>query len=222
MNKQLLQRAIEKFGRDAQIDKIQEEAMELALALHHLKCPTKEVPAMLDRVYEELADMKIMMEYAEVIFDRHRINKTATMKFKAFAEKYGLDDEETEGLCPRCECCSVDWFECTACGGEGATLGDELVMEDPMWYSEDDTLVCGECGGKGGHSLCLGRCDQYGQHEPDYVQAQNPRTGSYVLINRNNGKLVSTGFPGEKFDGVRVVTPEERPTYSALRPMIET
>ena len=75
------------FGKDVQADKIQEEAMELALALHQYKCPTKDKIKLLDNVYDELADMKIMMAQAEIIFDPSIINARVDLKLKKFQEK---------------------------------------------------------------------------------------------------------------------------------------
>lgn len=85
--KEILQKAIDKWGRDNQIDKIQEEAMELALALHQYKCPTKDKEEEIDKIYDELADMKIMVEYFDLLFDEEKINKVIEFKLNRL-EKY--------------------------------------------------------------------------------------------------------------------------------------
>ena len=77
---EILQKAIEKWGDLAQIDKIQEEAQELALALHQFKCPTKNPIKEMNNIYSELADMKIMMQYAELLFNPDRINLVVKQK----------------------------------------------------------------------------------------------------------------------------------------------
>jgi hypothetical protein len=64
-----------------------------------------------------------------------------------------LEDE----ICPDCECCSTVWHECEHCGGDGGTDGDELMMEDPFWYSPYDFRECDICEGKGGWVECLRR-----------------------------------------------------------------
>lgn len=80
---------IKLHGRDAAIDKIQEEAQELGLALHQLKCPTKtDKKKQLDDVYGELADMKIMMKQAEILFNKNKINRLVNQKLKKKREKY--------------------------------------------------------------------------------------------------------------------------------------
>lgn len=73
-------------------------------------------------------------------------------------------DEMEKYLCPRCQCCEMDFVECTYCGGEGGIDGDELIMEDPMWYDENDYRTCDACKGKGGHYECIGNCDKNGKH----------------------------------------------------------
>lgn len=80
---------IERFGRDVQINKIQEEALELALAINHLQCPTKDDTEA--NLYGELADMVIMMEQAKILFDIERIQSTMRLKLNRFKDKYLSD-----------------------------------------------------------------------------------------------------------------------------------
>lgn len=68
----ILMKIIDKFGVSAQIDKIQEEALELALVLNQRRCPTKDMDEMDANLYDELADMKIMLAQAEIIFDKKK------------------------------------------------------------------------------------------------------------------------------------------------------
>lgn len=80
---------IKLHGRDAAVDKIQEEAQELGLALHQLKCPTKtDKKKQLNDVYSELADMKIMMRQAEMLFSKKKINRLVNQKLQKKREKY--------------------------------------------------------------------------------------------------------------------------------------
>jgi|GEM_PF-1654904 len=81
-------RIIQRFGPLVQIDKIQEEAQELALALHQYKCPTKDKIKGLQKIYGELADMKIMMKQAEFLFDANRIDAMVSEKLKKCETKY--------------------------------------------------------------------------------------------------------------------------------------
>ncbi len=77
---------INRFGREVQINKIQEEALELALVLNQMKCPTK--GDLTEELYGELADMKIMMAQAEILFDKIKIDKMVEFKLNRFKEKY--------------------------------------------------------------------------------------------------------------------------------------
>lgn len=83
---------IKVFGREAAVDKIQEECQELALALHQLKCPTKtDKKKLLADVYGELADVKIIMRQAEMMFSKKKINKLVNQKLQKKKEKYLID-----------------------------------------------------------------------------------------------------------------------------------
>jgi len=86
--KELYNKAVVKWGRETQIDKIQEEAQELALALHQYKCPTKNKEEMLTNIYTELADMKIMLAQAEILFNKERINSLAKAKLEKLKEYF--------------------------------------------------------------------------------------------------------------------------------------
>lgn len=56
-----------------------------------------------------------------------------------------------------CEKCgsSAYYEDCWSCGGEGGTDGEELMMEDPLWYSPDDFRACDVCKGRGTFKMCL-------------------------------------------------------------------
>lgn len=88
MDKEFLQKIIERFGEAIQVNKIQEEALELALVLNQRNCPTKDPEEMEDKLYDELADMKIMMGQAELLFDSDRINRRVEFKLERFKQKY--------------------------------------------------------------------------------------------------------------------------------------
>lgn len=88
MNREILLKAIEKWGRDNQINKIQEEALELSLILNQRNCPTKDPKQMEASLYDELADMKIMMAQAEILFDAERINERVKFKLDKLQSKY--------------------------------------------------------------------------------------------------------------------------------------
>lgn len=88
MDKTILNKIINKWGEATQINKIQEELLELALVLNQLKCPTKDIKEMEDKLYDELADVKIMMAQADIIFDEKRINQRVKYKLDKCNNKY--------------------------------------------------------------------------------------------------------------------------------------
>lgn len=91
-NIRIIKKLINLFGKEASIDKIQEEAQELALSLHQIKCPTKtDKKKLLSDIYGELADMKIMMRQAEVLFSKKKINRLVNQKLQKKKDKYLTD-----------------------------------------------------------------------------------------------------------------------------------
>lgn len=87
-HKSICNRIIEKWGREVQINKIQEEALELALVLNQRNCPTKNQKTMDAALYDELADMKIMMMQADLLFDANRIAERVQYKFDRVVSKH--------------------------------------------------------------------------------------------------------------------------------------
>lgn len=84
----VLRRIIAKWGAPSQIHKIQEEALELALAINQRQCVTKDPEAMDAALYDELADMKIMMAQAHLLFDAKRINERVAFKIYRVQKKH--------------------------------------------------------------------------------------------------------------------------------------
>lgn len=64
------------------------------------------------------------------------------------------DGRNWECQCARCGS-SMDFAECSACGGEGVTAPGELYEQDPLWYDEDDFQKCSACDGMGGDWYCI-------------------------------------------------------------------
>lgn len=88
-NIKIIKELVKLNGKEATKDKIVEEAIELSLALIQLKCPTKlDKKKRLSDVYNELADMKIQMRKAEIIFSSKRINKIVSQKLQKKKNKY--------------------------------------------------------------------------------------------------------------------------------------
>ena len=88
-NIKIIKGLIKLFGKDAAIEKIQEECQELALALQQFKSPTKlDKKKQLNDIYGELADVKIEMRKAEMIFNKKKINKIVNQKLQKKKDKY--------------------------------------------------------------------------------------------------------------------------------------
>jgi hypothetical protein len=70
-------------------------------------------------------------------------------------EDFENDDSHLDD-CEPCKDCGeeMEWEDCWSCGGEGGRDGEDLMMEDPLWYSEDDFKICDTCLGKGGYFVC--------------------------------------------------------------------
>ena len=86
--KTIYHKIIERFGRETQINKIQEEALELALAINQSKCPTKQNKDWEAAIISEIADMKIMLAQAEILYSKERIDAVVKMKLEKVETKY--------------------------------------------------------------------------------------------------------------------------------------
>lgn len=79
----------------------------------------------------------------------------------------GADENDS---CPRCGCCSTRAADCWACGGGGegsTTCCDDLCQDTEPGETcmhGDGNAACGECGGLGVYSVCVGGCDEQGKH----------------------------------------------------------
>lgn len=94
-NLKIIEKLIALHGKEAAKDKIVEEALELALALVQLKCITKtNKKKRLNDVYGELADMKIIMRKAEMLFSRKKINRLVNEKLKKKKLKYLTNEQK--------------------------------------------------------------------------------------------------------------------------------
>jgi len=79
MNKRkLYQKAIEKWGTELQLDMMIEECAELTQAIIHFKRNRKAVA----EIISEIADVKIMIEQMEEIFDKASIEGIVQIKLE--------------------------------------------------------------------------------------------------------------------------------------------
>ena len=79
---------------------------------------------------------------------------TAVASTGLFCRRPLSDGQDWECQCARCGS-SVTEEVCSWCGGDGETQPGELYEEDPLWYDEDDTEPCHQCGGEGGWARCI-------------------------------------------------------------------
>ena len=82
----LYEEALSLWGKDAQIDMIVEECAELILAIQKFRRSGDA-----SGVIEELADVQIMLEQANLIFSRKSISKTYKDKLLRLASRIELD-----------------------------------------------------------------------------------------------------------------------------------
>lgn len=86
-NRKVLYQALNKWGTDLQIQMIQEECMELALAIQKYMHREPFKACNDDQVIDEIADVIIMIEQAKIIFDQNSINKRVAVKMNRLKDK---------------------------------------------------------------------------------------------------------------------------------------
>lgn len=95
MNKELLQKAIDTYGEDAQMDMCIEEMSELTKAILKLRRYQKAhegdcTKALLDNIAEEVADVEIMLEQVKIMLEcENEVNEQK--KYKLIRLKARLD-----------------------------------------------------------------------------------------------------------------------------------
>lgn len=70
----IYKQALEKWGVESQLRKIQEEAMELALSVNNIFCETKDYEKEYQNFITEVADVAIMLKQAELIIGKERLD----------------------------------------------------------------------------------------------------------------------------------------------------
>jgi NTP pyrophosphatase (non-canonical NTP hydrolase) len=80
INTHTLRAAIDKWGVDAQVEMVEEECIELALAIHKLRRKRGDFVEKTNAVIDEIADAIIMLEQAKLIFDIDAINARICFK----------------------------------------------------------------------------------------------------------------------------------------------
>jgi hypothetical protein len=83
-------------------------------------------------------------------------------------------------ICPRCNCCEVDWQECEYCSGEGVS-GHDCGEDSCCCLDPEDNIQCDMCYGHGGWYQCIGNCNENGKHIATASQASDSRTDEESL-----------------------------------------
>lgn len=87
IDKNTLKAAIKRWGVASQLEMIEEECLELALALQKLKRLTGSKEEKIKAVIDEIADVKIMIQQAQLLFDPTLINERIDYKMNRLRER---------------------------------------------------------------------------------------------------------------------------------------
>ncbi len=86
-NDDLYKKAIELWGEEAQLEMIVEECAELIHAIQKLKRNDGDRLPKLEKVHEEIADVRIVLEQAYYFFSRKTIDKFYNQKLTRLAHR---------------------------------------------------------------------------------------------------------------------------------------
>jgi len=90
-NLKILKEFLKIEGKEAALDKVAEEAVELALAIIQYRCPTKlNKKKRLNDIYKELADVKIVVRKAELFLNKRKINRLVNKKLEEKKIKFKI------------------------------------------------------------------------------------------------------------------------------------
>ena len=91
IDKTILGMAIDKWGTSSQVGMLHEECLELALALHKLNSRAggrgQNNTLLLGNVYDELADVIIMVEQSKLIFNMNKVQERIDYKMNRLNER---------------------------------------------------------------------------------------------------------------------------------------
>lgn len=82
----ILKKAIETWGNESQIELMIEEMSELTQAIQK----NKRGKDNLDNIHEEIADVSLMIEQMNMIFDKSEINKWKELKIERLKKRLNL------------------------------------------------------------------------------------------------------------------------------------
>ena len=88
IDKEILKAAIDKWGRDAQLEMVEEECTELTLALK--KAKRSITHQTIENVIDEIADVNIMIAQANMIFDPVQIQERIDFKLNRLKTRISI------------------------------------------------------------------------------------------------------------------------------------
>ena len=96
IDNELLLEAVNTFGRDNQINIIEEECIELATAI--IKVRRKLTISSMENLIDELADVAIVMGYAPILFDEAAIQERIDFKLNRLRERIAEHKQKNNGI----------------------------------------------------------------------------------------------------------------------------
>lgn len=92
--REIEEKAIKVYGEQHQVDMCIEEMAELTKALLKGRRYSKEEEIITDNIYEEIADVKIMLKQLEIIYgNRDEVQGYKWAKLDRLAERLGMTNE---------------------------------------------------------------------------------------------------------------------------------
>lgn len=95
ISERLMLTAIERWGRDLQLNLAQEECAELIAAIAHFK---RDRPNATDELIQEIADVKIMIWQLEEMFGRDAVDRVVALKMKRLESRLELGAGAVNGV----------------------------------------------------------------------------------------------------------------------------
>jgi len=87
IDKTIINKALETWGPDAQTDLIQEECIELALAIQKYRRRNGDKRQQFLDLIDEIADVRIMIDQAFIIFPEELINERIQIKLERLSNR---------------------------------------------------------------------------------------------------------------------------------------
>ena len=97
INDEILNKALELWGAQSQMGMLQEECMELAIAIHKYQTREKSSSNM-EKIYDEFADVLIMCEQARKLLDMNEVQLKIDFKISKLNDRISQYITSTEIL----------------------------------------------------------------------------------------------------------------------------